>query len=143
MSKADFQYIDHLSDAVIEAYGGTLSEAFGNSARAMINVICDVSTINVGKRLTIETTGFDQKSLLYNWLEKVLLALLVDNMALAKFDVRIERRRDRYYLFGVCMGEPFVEQKHHYKIEVKAITYHGMKISRRKGKFIVRFLVDL
>lgn len=132
-----------MSDAMVEAYGRTLGEAFANSARALVNIVCDVSKIDLGKRITIQTTGFDLVSLLYNWLEKVLMALLVDNLALAKFQVMIERRKGSYYLSSACGGETFVERKHHYKVEVKAITYHEMKVTRSKGKFVVQFLADL
>jgi SHS2 domain-containing protein len=132
-----------MSDAMVEAYGRTLSEAFANSARALVNIVCDVSKIDLGKRITIKTTGFDLVSLLYNWLEKVLMALLVDNLALAKFQVMIERRKGSYYLSSACRGETFVGRKHQYKVEVKAITYHEMKVTRSKGKFVVQFLADL
>ena len=143
MSNSDFRYIEHVSDAIVEAYGRTLSEVFANSARALINIVCDLSRIDLNKKFIIETEGFDQISLLYNWLEKVLLTLLVDNIALADFDITIERSRDKYNLFSTCRGEAFSEQKHHYKVEVKAITYHEMKISRKNDMFIVQFLVDL
>jgi SHS2 domain-containing protein len=143
VSNADFHYIEHVSDAMVEAYGRTLSEVFANSARALINIVCDLSRIDLNESVIIETEGFDQISLLYNWLEKVLLALLVDNIALANFDLTIEQSKDKYKLFSTCGGEAFSEQKHHYKVEVKAITYHEMKISRRNDMFIVKFLVDL
>ena len=143
MSRAGFRYIDHVSDAMVEAYGRTLGEAFAQSARAIVNLVCNVSKVDPDKIVTIETTGFDRKSLLYNWLEKVLLVLLIDNIILAKFEVKIKRHKDKYYLFSTCKGDDFLRQKHEYKVEVKAITYHGMKISDKKGKVIVRFLVDL
>ena len=143
MSNADFHYIEHVSDAMVEAYGRTLSEVFANSARALVNIVCDLSRIDLNKSVIIETEGFDQISLLYNWLEKVLLTLLVDNIALANFDLKIEQSKGNYNLFSTCRGEAFSEQKHHYKVEVKAITYHEMKISRRNDMFIVKFLVDL
>jgi SHS2 domain-containing protein len=143
VSNADFGYIEHISDAMVEAHGRSLNEVFANSARALINIVCDLWRIDLNKSIIIETEGFDQISLLYNWLEKVLLTLMVDNIALANFDVTIERRRDKYNLVSRCRGEAFSEQKHHYKVEVKAITYHEMKISKRNDMFIVQFLVDL
>jgi SHS2 domain-containing protein len=129
---------------MVEAYGRTLSEVFANSAKALVNIVCDLSRIDLNKSVIIETEGFDQISLLYNWLEKVLLMLLVENIALANFDPKIiKQSKGKYNLFSACRGEAFSEQKHHYKVEVKAITYHEMKISRRNDMFIVKFLVDL
>jgi SHS2 domain-containing protein len=143
MSSAKFRYIEHVSDAIVEAYGRTLGEAFAHSARALVYLVCNVSKVDPREIVSIETTGFDRKSLLYNWLEKVLLVLLIDNIILAKFEVKIKRHKDMYHLFSTCKGDNFLRQKHEYKVEVKAITYHGMKISDKKGKVIIRFLVDL
>ena len=143
MSSAEFRYIEHVSDAMVEAYGRTLGEAFAHSARGLVNLVCNVSKVDPHKIVSIETTGFDRKSLLYNWLEKVLLVLLIDNIILAKFEVKIKRHKDKYHLFSTCKGDNFLLQKHEYKVEVKAITYHGMKISDKNGKVIIRFLVDL
>ena len=143
MSSGEFRYIEHVSDAMVEAYGRTLGEALAHSARALVNLVCNVSKVDPHEIVSIETTGFDRKSLLYNWLEKVLLVLLIDNIILAKFEVKIKRHKDKYHLFSTCKGDNFLRQKHEYKVEVKAITYHGMKISDKKGKVIIRFLVDL
>ena len=143
MSSAKFRYIEHVSDAIVEAYGRTLGEAFAHSARALVYLVCNVSKVDPREIVSIETTGFDRKSLLYNWLEKVLLVLLIDNIILAKFEVKIKRHKDKYHLFSTCKGDNFLRQKHEYKVEVKGITYHGMKISAKKGKVIIRFLVDL
>jgi SHS2 domain-containing protein len=114
-----------------EAYGRTLCEVFANSAKALVNIVCDLPKIDPNKSVIVETEGFDQINLLYNWLEKVLLTLMIDHIALADFEVTIERSRDKY------------KQKHHYKVEVKAITYHEMKIFKRNDIFIVQFIVDL
>jgi SHS2 domain-containing protein len=140
---AEYRYIEHVSDAMVEAYGRTLNEAFANSAKALINIVCDVSRVNLSKGIIIQTAGFDLVSLLYSWLEKVLMALLVDNLALARFHVKIERQNSSYFLSSECEGETFLRRKHHYKVEVKAITYHEMTVTKNKGKFIVRYIVDL
>lgn len=143
MSRPDFRYIDHVSDSIVEAYGHTLCEAFEQSARALTNIMCDLSRVNPQTSINIKTSGFDQKSLLYNWLENVLLALLVDNLVLAEFNIRLRKYKGEFRLHGICKGELFSRHKHDYKVEVKAITYHEMKILYRRGKWTIRFLVDL
>jgi SHS2 domain-containing protein len=143
MYKNDFRYIDHVSDVMVEAFGSSLSQAFEQSARALTNIMCDVSRVDPQKSITIEVSGFDKKSLLYNWLESVLLSLLVDNLALAEFNIKVRKSNGVFQLHGVCKGEQFLRDKHNYKVEVKAITYHEMKILRRRDKWTMRFIVDL
>ena len=82
MSEGRFRYLDHMTDAVIEAYGGTLDEAFENSALGLVNTMFDLTaTSNISccadKEIQIEAKGFDLQSLLYNWLEKVMLVVLM------------------------------------------------------------------
>jgi len=105
--------------------------------------MCDLSRVNPRTSINIKTSGFDQKSLLYNWLENVLLALLVDNLVLAEFNITLRKYKGEFHLHGICKGELFSRHKHDYKVEVKAITYHEMKILYRRGKWTIRFLVDL
>jgi SHS2 domain-containing protein len=143
MSKGEFRYVDHVSDVMVEVFGQTLSQAFERSALALVNIMCDVSTVHPETSMTIEVAGFDQKSLLYNWLESVLLALLVNNLVLAEFSTNIREQQGGIRLNAACKGEPFFPHKHHYKVEVKAITYHEMEITKSQGKWTIRFIVDL
>ena len=148
-----------MTDAVIEAYGGTLDEAFENSARGLVDTMYDLtSNRNISyntttppatnKKIQIEAKGFDLQSLLYNWLEKVMLVVLVDHILLSDFKVKITKEtlgEYNYLLNGIAKGEDLNSEKHHYKVEVKAITYHEMDIKeeKEKNRVTTRFLLDL
>ena len=159
MSEERFRYLDHMTDAIIEAYGGTLDEAFENSARGLVDTMYEVtSNRNISyttpplpatdKKIQIEAKGFDLQSLLYNWLEKVMLVVLVDHILLSDFKVKITKETHgeyNYLLNGIAKGEDLNSEKHHYKVEVKAITYHEMEIKeeKEKNRVTTRFLLDL
>ena len=157
-----FRYLDHITDVIIEAYGDTLEGAFENSAKGLVNTMFEIS--NMGKEqvnsssveLKIEAIGYDYKSLLYDWLEKIMLIVLVDGIILSSFKIRIlpycsnlekdNKNNEDYYcysLIGTVKGEPMALGRHEYKIEVKGITYHEMEIKQENGGFVIRFLVDL
>ena len=142
-----------MTDAVIEAYGGTLEEAFENSALGLVNTMFDLTatsntSYSADKEIQIEAKGFDLQSLLYDWLEKVMLVVLVDHILLSDFKVKITKEtlgEYNYLLNGIAKGEDLNSEKHHYKIEVKAITYHEMEIKEEKerNRVTTRFLLDL
>ena len=148
-----------MTDAIIEAYGGTLDEAFENSARGLVDTMYELtSNRNISyttppvpatdKEIQIEAKGFDLQSLLYNWLEKVMLVVLVDHIILSDFKVKITKETHgeyNYLLNGIAKGEDLNSEKHHYKVEVKAITYHEMEIKeeKEKNRVTTRFLLDL
>jgi SHS2 domain-containing protein len=145
-----FRYLDHMTDALIEAYGSTLDEAFENSAYGLVNTMFDLSNVSADLEVKIEANGYDLHSLLYDWLEKVMLIVLTDNFILSCFKVMISHANnmddsDAYFLRSKVRGERLDLKKHSFKVEVKAVTYHEMQIKQDKEKnlFITRFLVDL
>ena len=132
-----------MTDAIIEAYGSTLDEAFENSAKGLVNTMIDLEQITPDQEYEIVAKGYDVKSLLYDWLEKVMLGLLIDNIELSDFKVKISESNGNYFLKGIGKGEVLDLQKHHYKVEIKAVTYHGMEIKQKENIVTTRFLLDL
>lgn len=160
VSERRFRYLDHMTDALIEAYGGTLDEAFENSARGLVDTMFDLTDTMTNtnfsslssavdkKEIQIKAQGFDLQNLLYDWLEKVMLVILMEHVILFDFKVKIsEKNFDGYHylLLGTAKAENQNLEKHHYKLEVKAITYHEMEIKeeREKNRVTIRFLLDL
>ena len=132
-----------MTDAIIEAYGSTLDEAFENSAKGLVNTMFNIKEITPDKEYEIIAKGHDIESLLYDWLEKVMLRILIDNIVLSDFKVKISESNGNYFLKGIVKGEVLDLQKHHYKVEIKAVTYHEMEIKQKGNIITTRFLLDL
>ena len=143
MSTTGFRYLDHMTDVIVEAYGNTLEEAFANSARGLVNAMFEISEVIPDREIEIYADGYDLKSLLYNWLEKVILVMLIDNIVVSNLNVNISERNGIYSIKGVAKGERIDLEKHHYKIEIKAVTYHEMAIKQDGKGVTIRFLLDL
>jgi SHS2 domain-containing protein len=138
-----FRYLDHITDLVIEASGGTIENAFENSASGLVHTMFDISRFSPILDVLIEATGHDMESLLYNWLEKVLLLMLVEKIIVSNFKVRIIENQGKYSIVGEAMGEKIDLDKHSYKIEIKGVTYHEMEINQHPGDVTIRFMLDL
>ena len=132
-----------MTDAIIEAYGSTLDEAFENSAKGLVNTMFNIKEITPDQEYEIIAKGYDIESLLYDWLEKVMLRILIDNIVLSDFKVKISESNGNYFLKGIVKGELLDLQKHHYKVEIKAVTYHEMEIKQKGNIITTRFLLDL
>ena len=109
-----------MTDALIEAYGGTLDEAFENSARGLVDTMFDLTDTMTNtnfsslpsavdkKEIQIKAQGFDLQNLLYDWLEKVMLVILMEHVILFDFKVKIsEKIFDGYHylLLGTAKAE--------------------------------------
>src|ERR671927_1251698 len=145
-----FRYLDHMTDALIEAYGSTIDEAFENSACGLVNTMFDLSNVSADLEVKIEANGHDLYNLFYDWLEKVMLIVLTDNLILSYFRVKISHNGNMedggaYFLCSKARGEHLDLKKHNFKVEVKAVTYHEMQIEEDKEKKLVitRFLLVL
>jgi len=137
-----YRFLDHMTDAVIEAYGETLEEAFENAAKGVNDTMVDLKTVRQDKEIKIIAKGHDLYSLLFDWLDKVMLLLVADGIVMSEFSVKIKQNTG-YSLEGVAKGEKLDLDRHRYKVEIKAVTYHEMQVTQEKGKATVRFLLDL
>ena len=139
-----FKFLEHLGDAYIEAYGSSLEEAYSNAALAMFEVMTDTTKVEPKIEDSVEVNGNDLKSLLYSWLESLLVKFDIENRLYSKFIIgKILADGDSYILRARIFGEDFDPQKHPSKTDVKAVTFHLMEIECSESNYRLRFLLDL
>jgi SHS2 domain-containing protein len=102
----------------------------------------DIEKINGKIPMTIYTEGTDEIDLLYNWLEKIPLTVLVENYVMSEFKVSIYKNSN-FRLEAATTVEPIDLEKHGYKLEVKGITYHAMELTECRDLIKIRYVVDL
>lgn len=138
-----FRYLEHVTDAYIEAFGESIEEAFSNAAKGTINVMFDIEKIHGTDKVDIRVEGEDYYELLYNWLEAVYQLMTIDNQVMSKFEIKISQIHSKYELTGWVMAELIDITKHGYRTEIKGITYHAMEILQEGKQHTVRFILDL
>ena len=143
-SQKGFKFLEHMGDAYIETYGLSLEEAYANAALAMFEVMTDTSKVEPKIEESVMAEGHDLKSLLYDWLENLLVRYGVENRLFSKFVVeKINAENDHFTLKAKAFGEDFNQKKHPSKTEVKAVTYHLMEVEYSDTECRLRFLLDL
>jgi SHS2 domain-containing protein len=130
-----------MTDAFIEVTGDTMDEAFENAGVAVVDTIVDIKSVENKDDRKIEIDANDSKSLLYSWLEEIIILTITDGFVVKTFDVKITKN-ERYHLLAKISGEEINFEKHHFKIEIKSPTYHLMEI-REEKPVLMRFLLDL
>ena len=139
-----FRYLEHTSDAYVEARGFTLEEAFAYSAKGMFEIMTDTSKVNAVERREVKDLATDLGNALYRWLEDLLI--LHDSEGLVFRDFRISINRlagGGIEINGIAEGEEFDPAKHEVRTEVKAVTYSLMEIRKEGNCWVVRFVLDL
>lgn len=139
-----YKFIEHTADIGIETEAKTLEEVFSNAALGLENVITDTSKVGDKIKRDIEVESEDLQSLLYDFLEKFLILFDSEGLLFSKIDVKsIKGKEGEYKLKAVLYGEKYKPDKHISKTHVKAITYYGMKVEKRKDKFYVKVIFDI
>ena len=134
--------MEHTADIEFKAYGKSLEEVFENSGLAFYNSIVDLSEINEKEEIKIEVEGNDLINLLYNFLEELLYNFDVNGFLGKCIKVKISKN-EKYHLSATVKGERFNPEKHHYKTEIKAVTYHQMRIQKENEKYISHVILDI
>ncbi|MCQ5376411.1 MAG: archease [Methanomassiliicoccales archaeon] len=130
-----YKIIDHTADTMIKAFGSNIEECFENAAYGMFDQIVDAEKIEPKIQYTFSVDGEDNESLLYNLLSELLYLFDAKRLAFSKFDVRIEGNN----LICTAWGESFDPKKHSPKKEIKAVTYHMLKVDETEPSATILF----
>lgn len=136
-----YKSLDHATDAIFEVTAANLQEAFVVAAKSVIETILDIDTIEEKQERELLVTGKDLNYLLYNWLEELIILTITDGFAAKTVSVQIEKNAE-YRILAKLVGEKIDIKKHHFKVEIKAPTFHEMEI-RQNGTIYMRYLLDL
>ena len=142
--KKDYEFLEHTADAYIAAYGEDLAEAFEHAAAAMFDVMTEVEKVSSKVEDSVEVEGEDEYSLLYSWLEALLIKSETKRMLYSKFRIlHIGKSAKGLKLEARIWGERFNPKKHLQKVGVKAVTYHRMEVAKEPGKVMLKFILDI
>lgn len=126
-----FKFLDiTTSDVAFEACGKNLSELFSNAALAMFEVMINTKQIKPKTKRNVKVKGSDLESLMFNWLNNLLVFVDSENLAFSQFEVKVDEKNLK--LKAVCKGEVMDRKKHETRTHVKACTYHKMEIKKNK-----------
>jgi SHS2 domain-containing protein len=125
-----FEIFDHTADVGIRAFGQTQQEVFENAALGMFSLITDVEKVEARKTVTISVEGEDREDLLVSWLNELLYRFEVEYLIFNRFKITDWDRE--HYLKALAYGEELDLGKHSLKIQIKAVTYHMLKIEHNQ-----------
>jgi SHS2 domain-containing protein len=139
-----YRFLEHVTDAFVEAWGETLEEAFSQAGLAIFDTMLDAKSVQRKTNVHVQTNGHDEKELLYNYLEELLLLFEIKQLAVGSVTVTsIISARPGLSLNASAGGEPYDPARHGGKVEIKGVTYHLMEIEKHPRRATVRFLLDL
>jgi len=135
-----YELFEHTADLGLRVRAPDLDTLFAEATACLFSaVVEDIGTIEPRQSVTVELAGTDREFLLFDWLRDLLLKCDEDHLLFGKFEVKV--RDDG--LTGVAWGEPLDPARHLLAHEVKAITYHELKVIRDGDEWLAEVIVDI
>jgi len=135
-----FREIEHTADLGIEAEGETPAELFTAAAEGLYALIADPEGIEAQQAISVAATGGDWEELLQAWLSELLAEFNLRGFIGKNLNIQeIERHR----VAGTVEGGPLDLKRHRFHTEIKAVTYHELKVWQDGGKWRARVIFDV
>ena len=131
---------DHTADVGLRARGDTLAELLAALAEGLAELICPRGQVKAvgGRELTVEAE--DVEALTVDFLWEVMTIILFDHFAVSSVKIR---QASATRVHAVLRGERYDPLRHVLDTEVKAVTYHQLKVAEEKGRWVARVILDL
>jgi SHS2 domain-containing protein len=135
-----YETFDHTADVGLRVRSADLKGLFEDAARALFSVlVANPDTIRSVEEISFTLAGDRRDDLLFDWLAELLFVFDTRRMVFSRFDVDLHDSG----LSATVGGEPVDRDRHELDVEVKAITYHGLKVERDGDGWLAEVIVDL
>jgi SHS2 domain-containing protein len=137
-----YEVFDHTADIGLRIRAASLAELFAEAGRGFFAlVVANLEAVEPREKIKIELSARDQDTeyLLFDWLNELLFLFEAKHWLLTKFDVQISEAA----LKATAWGEPVDTARHQLEHEVKAITYHGLKVAKEADSWLAEVIVDI
>lgn len=139
-ASGSFTILEHPSDIGIEASGGSLETAFVNAAKGLVSLIVEEGDVKELETRSVHLDATDLENLLVKWLSEILYLFDGEKFLPASFTID---ELSPHRLDAEISGESFHPERHRAKLDVKAVTYHQLRIKRQKEGYTLRVFVDI
>ena len=125
-----FEPVDHTADLALRIWAPDLEGLFRQAARGMMGLVTEPGAVRPEGQYELTIAGIDLEELLVSWLGELLYRLETEQLLLTECRrLRIERGPGGFRLTATMRGEPFDARRHRLAAEIKAATYHGLRIA--------------
>jgi SHS2 domain-containing protein len=135
-----YETFEHTADLGLRVRAPNPPELFAEAGRGLFSmIVTNLADVRATEPLAIEIEGTQLDYLLFDWLNELLYVFECRHLLLSEFDVRI----DATGLKATARGEAADPARHELDHEVKAITYHGLKVAQENGGWLAEVIVDI
>ena len=135
-----YETFDHTADLGLRIRSDTLDGLFADAARCLFSVlVANLDDVQPVEEVTFTLDPDDYDLLLFDWLAELLYTFETRKLLLSQFDVHVGEDG----MHATARGEPLDTSRHVMAHEIKAITYHELKVERTDDCWLAEVIVDI
>ena len=136
-----YEIMEHTADVGLRVFGKDLKELFANAAEGLFDLIVgDLGTIQPEQMISLTVEAQDLEELFADWLRELLYLCNAERWLFSKFEVLdIDSKR----LKARCFGEPYDPSRHEWEMEIKAVTYHRLRVEEVTAGWRAQVIFDI
>lgn len=138
-----FEFLKHTADVAVRVYGGSLKELFASAAIAMYSILVEKKGNRRGaalKEITVNKTEEELEDLLKSWLDELLFYYSSERLILHRIKTL---EISEVALSAKVLLETLDEEYFDVKEEIKAVTYHELKVERVRNQWRAHIIFDV
>jgi SHS2 domain-containing protein len=134
------ELFEHTADLGLRVRAPDLNTLFREAAECLFTAVLDnLAEVRPNQKVDIAVSGIDREFLLFDWLRELLREADERHLVFGQFDVTVTDAG----LTGSAWGEPLDPVRHQLLREVKAITYHELKVVPTPDGWLAEVIVDI
>ncbi len=137
-----FEFIEHTADLGLRVYGKTSEGLFKNYATVLFSILTDYQPKKIiNKKITLQAQSLAE--LLVDWLNELLSIFFADGFLPKEYHLRISDDKGGKILQAEIKGEEFDFENNELKREIKAATYHDLKVEENDKGYVAEVIFDV
>jgi SHS2 domain-containing protein len=121
------EVFDHTADIGVRMTAATLEHLFAEAGRCIASLVIEnVDAIELQQAVTIDLKAEDLEGLFVDWLRELIYRFETGHLLLREFSIQLTGGNRR--LCAECSGERADWSRHQPDHELKAVTYHQLRV---------------
>jgi SHS2 domain-containing protein len=135
-----YEIFEHTADLGLRVKAPDLETLFADAGRGLTSMItANLEAIRPVREVSLRVADTRLDDLLFDWLSEILYLFESEHLLLSDFTVQLGDEG----LQATARGEPLDDDRHQLEHEVKAITYHGLKVEQTPDGWLAEVIVDI
>jgi SHS2 domain-containing protein len=135
-----FEVFEHTADIGVRVFGANMAELLKNAALALMSLITGIETVRPAEDVVFQAEAETGEELLIKMLSEILYLHQVRKMVFCEAEIELT---DGYRLRGRLRGEKIDPERHELQLDIKAATYHNLKIRRVNDRLMAEIIFDI